>query len=131
MDPAQLESLCAQARAVADRAYAPASNFHVGAALLATDGRTFVGCNVENSSYGLTVCAERNAVARAVADGARDFEAVVVYTQLSSPGSPCGACRQVLAEFSPNMRVVLIGDGEERVDTTLDALLPRAFRFDH
>ena len=126
-----VEALLPQAREVAARAYAPASGFGVGAALLARDGRVFTGCNVENSSFGLTQCAERNALAHAIAEGVREFEAIVVYTPLERPGAPCGACRQVLHEFAPNLQVVLIGDGDEVVETTLDRLLPEAFRMNY
>ncbi len=127
---AVLDDLVARACAVAARAYVPASGFQVGAALLAADGQVFTGCNVENSSFGLTVCAERNAVFHAVAEGCREFSLVVVHTPLTIPGSPCGACRQVLAEFGPALPVVLVGNGEQRVFTDLAELLPRPFRFD-
>ena len=125
------EPLIAQAKEVAARAYAPASGFAVGAALLARDGRVFLGCNVENSSYGLTSCAERNALCHAVAEGAREFEAIAIYTPREKPGSPCGACRQVLAEFAMDLRVILVGSGGAVVETTIARLLPEAFRFDY
>ncbi len=121
--------LIERARAAARHAYAPASGFPVGAALLAEDGRVFCGCNVENASYGLTVCAERNAVFHAVAEGARRFTAIAIHTPTAEPGSPCGACRQVLVEFCDDMRVILCGIGPAVVRTTLAELLPRAFRF--
>ncbi len=92
---------------VAKRAYAPYSKFLVGAVLVGKDGRIFEGCNVENISFGLTICAERNAVFAAVAAGCRDFEKVVIAADTADPASPCGACRQVLAEFNPDMKVVL------------------------
>ena len=126
-----VQALLSQAREVAARAYAPASGFCVGAALLASDGRVFTGCNVENSCYGLTMCAERNALGSAVAAGAREFEAIAIYTPLQQPGSPCGACRQVLFEFAPDLDVILIGDGDGVVETTLGELLPDAFRMDY
>ncbi len=125
----QLASMIERAREVAQQAYVPASNFRVGASLLASDGRVFTGCNVENASYGLTVCAERNAVFHAVAEGAREFTAVVIYTELEEPASPCGACRQVLAEFGRDMKVVLVGDGDAVVHTDMLALLPNPFVF--
>ncbi len=125
----QLASMIECAREVAQQAYVPASNFRVGASLLASDGRVFTGCNVENASYGLTVCAERNAVFHAVAQGAREFTAVVIYTELEEPASPCGACRQVLAEFGRDMLVVLVGDGDAVVHTDMSALLPNPFVF--
>ncbi len=108
-------------------AYAPYSRFPVGAAVLGADGRVFAGCNVENSSLGLTVCAERNAVAAAVAGGTRPVAVAIVANDHGI--TPCGACRQVLAEFTPSMPVVTAaaGDGTPQA-TSLDALLPAAFR---
>lgn len=119
------------ARAVRLRAHAPYSRYAVGAAVRAADGRIFVGANVENASYGLTLCAERAAVCAAVADGVREIVAVVVVTR-DGTATPCGACRQVLWEFRPQagppMTVWLTGpDGDIQVETTLDALLPGAF----
>ncbi|NQW99440.1 cytidine deaminase [bacterium] len=110
-----------QARAMA---YAPYSNFAVGAALLAADGRIFVGCNVENISYGLTNCAERVAIGAAVAAGVRDFQAVAVVAETGVPVSPCGACRQVLAEFG--VPRVILANRSERLEFSLEELLPRA-----
>ena len=130
LDPARRAELVARAREVAERAYAPASGFAVGAALLGDDGRIHVGCNVENASYGLTICAERGAVCSAVAAGSRRFVAVAVWTRNLPPSSPCGACRQVLAEFTaPDCPVLLAGGVEalEVVETDLAALLPRPF----
>jgi len=129
LDPTTRQTLIDRAREVAERAYAPASRFPVGAALLAEDGRVFVGCNVENASYGLSICAERNAVFHAVAEGARRFVAVAVWTRCETPGSPCGACRQVLAEFAgDDCAVILIARDGRCVDTDLGSLLPRPFR---
>lgn len=105
-------------------AYAPYSNFAVGAAILAKDGRVFAGCNVENLSYGLTNCAERVAIGAAVAAGAREFSAMVVVADTSVPISPCGACRQVMAEFG--VPVVMAANRVERLEFTLEELLPRA-----
>jgi len=109
----------------AKAAYAPYSNYHVGAALLTSGGHVFTGANVENASYGLTVCAERTAVAHAVTSGQRTFEAIAVVTR--DGGTPCGSCRQVLAEFARDMKI-LVGrpDGTFRL-TSLAALLPDAF----
>jgi cytidine deaminase len=125
----QRDVLVAKAREVQGKAYAPASKFLVGAALLTADGQVFVGCNVENASYGLTICAERSAICAAVAAGAREVQAVAVVTDLADPARPCGACRQVLAEFGPAMEVVLVGSGAAVVTTTLDKLLPHPFTF--
>jgi cytidine deaminase len=118
------------ALSVRARAYAPYSNFHVGAAVLTEDGEIFSGVNVENASYGLTLCAERVAVTTAVASGCRELKAVVVAT--SGGHSPCGACRQVLAEFGGQMLVLLVdADNHESVRKfTLDELLPGQFRLE-
>lgn len=123
-------SLVGAARSAATRAYAPASHFPVGAAILGADGKVYRGCNVENASFGLTICAERNAAFHAVAEGCRDFVAIAICTPLDPPGSPCGACRQVLAEFGPKMTVLLAGSGRRIVRTSVPKLLPRAFRFE-
>jgi cytidine deaminase len=116
-----------RARLVATAAYAPYSRFHVGAALLAEDGRIFCGCNVENASFGLTVCAERNAVFAAVASGAKRFSALVVVTSSALPVTPCGACRQVLYEFGPSFPVRCYGQAGDELITSCEELLPRAF----
>lgn len=117
--------LAAAAAAARERAYAPYSHFQVGAALLADDGTIYIGCNVENASYGLTLCAERNAVAHAVAAGARAFAAIAIAS--ANGASPCGACRQVLAEFNPQLAVILVdGAGNQQVYSLAD-LLPNAF----
>ena len=110
--------------------YSPFSQFPVGAALLTIDGSVYSGCNVENSSYGLTICAERVAVVGAVLAGARELAAVAVATQSSPPVAPCGMCRQTLAEFSRDLVVLLVNERGEEVRTTLDELLPLAFRSD-
>ena len=107
-----------------EEAYAPYSNFAVGAALLAADGRIFSGCNVENISYGLTQCAERVAIGAAVAAGVREFLAVAVVADTAVPISPCGACRQVLAEFG--IRQVMLANHTARLEFLLEELLPRA-----
>lgn len=125
-----LPALRAAAAAAAAHAHAPASRFAVGAAVLADDGRVFAGCNVENASFGLTICAERGAVCAAVAAGARRLVACLVQTDADPPGHPCGACLQVLAEFGPDMDVVLVGRGGASVRTDLPALMPHPFRFE-
>lgn len=121
------DDLVEEAFAVRKRAHAPYSKFQVGAALIDDEGVIFSGCNVENASYGLSVCAERHAVAAAVAAGSQKYRALVVVTALSPPGSPCGACRQVLAEFG-DMPVLLVNPDGERVETSVEALLPMAFK---
>jgi cytidine deaminase len=125
---AQKKRLVTAARAVRLRAHAPYSRFRVGAAVVDERGRIHVGCNVENASYGLTVCAERNAVAAAVAAGAKRIRAVAVVTR--DGASPCGACRQVLAELgAPTTEVFLAPAAGGAVSHTLGELLPRAFKF--
>jgi cytidine deaminase len=122
-------SLETRARAAQQRAYAPYSKFNVGAAVR-FDGHDYEGCNVENASYPLSVCAERNAVAAAVAAGGRHLEEVVVVTDASPPSSPCGACRQVLREFAKDpavVRVIAINGTGERREWTLAQLLPDSF----
>ncbi len=121
-----VERLVAAAIAARDHAYAPYSRFRVGAALLLPDGRLSSGCNVENASFGLSVCAERNAVAAAVAAGARRFSGLAVVTDVRPPASPCGACRQVLSEFG-DFPVVLANLAGDRLVTSVSHLLPDAF----
>jgi cytidine deaminase len=120
-------TLVAQALAASSRAHAPYSRFHVGAAVLTASGETFAGCNVENASYGLTICAERAAVCAAVAAGHKQIVAVAVVTK--GGHSPCGACRQVLSEFGPTMDVIMADaeDASRVTTTTLDKLLPSSF----
>jgi cytidine deaminase len=121
------ETLVEVAQAARDRAYAPYSKFPVGAAVLGESGRIWAGCNVENSSFGLTVCAERNAVALAVLEGEKRILAAVVACG-GDAAPPCGACRQVLAEFaSPEVPIALIGGARRRTVHRLGDLLPRAF----
>ncbi|MFN7805570.1 MAG: cytidine deaminase [Planctomycetaceae bacterium] len=126
VDPA-LQPLIAEARRVAQLAYCPHSHFPVGAAIEAEGGEVCVGCNVENASFGLTICAERNAAFQMVSHGRRQIRTVVIYTPTAEPTAPCGACRQVLNEFGPRARVVSVCDGPGYLDTTLDRLLPHAF----
>jgi cytidine deaminase len=121
-DFAELQQVAEQAQ---KKAYAPYSGFAVGAALLATDGTIYAGCNVENASYGLTICAERNAIAHAVACGAQHFTAVAVVTE--NGVTPCGACRQVLAEFGPRMTVIVADTRGNRQIYAMSELLPDAF----
>ena len=121
-DQALFDAACA----MLERAYAPYSGFRVGAAILTDDGRVFTGCNVENASYGATICAERTAAVKAVSEGAARFTAIAV-VGAKAPAWPCGMCRQVLREFGPDMRVLVGAPGQGWVETTLQALLPHSF----
>jgi cytidine deaminase len=120
--------LIAAARNAQSNAYAPFSNFKVGAALLTDDDKVFTGANVENSSYGLTNCAERSAVFTAVSAGQRKFKRLAVFSSCSPPASPCGACRQVLYEFAPELEIICANDKGETTKFKLNELLPAGFR---
>jgi cytidine deaminase len=120
------DALVAAAVAAKASAYAPYSNFRVGCAIETDDGRVFTGCNVENASYGLTMCAERVAVGAAVAAGAKKFVRIVVATDVDPPSPPCGACRQVLYEFGTEAAVEAVGPNWNR-QWRLSELLPAAF----
>ena len=127
--PKNLDALARMAIEASERAYAPYSKFKVGAALLAEDGRVFTGCNVENASYGLTNCAERTAVFKAVSEGVTRFKAIAIAGGVGDVAMPCGACRQVLAEFCPPempVRCVTL-DGAVARDFTIGELLPGVF----
>ena len=115
------------AREAARKAYAPYSRFSVGAALECADGTVFTGCNVENAAYGESICAERAAVVKAVSEGHRSFLRIAVCGSGERYCTPCGACRQVLAEFSPEMTVLCAGDGDDYVSFSLSELLPHTF----
>ncbi len=119
--------LIRRAHAASKRAYAPYSRYQVGAALLCADGTVFDGCNVENASYPLCLCAERTALCSAVAAGQRKFTVMCVSTASSPPASPCGACRQVMMELGPRMRVILCNRKGETLESSVAALLPLAF----
>lgn len=116
-----------EAEAAMRRAYAPYSNFRVGAVLAGTDGSLHPGCNVENATYPAGICAERTALSRAVADGVREFSSIVICTEAAVPTPPCGICRQVLHEFAPLLEITSITTGGARQTWRLDALLPAAF----
>ena len=125
MEKEQLIELAKEGR---EKAYVPYSKFKVGAALLTTDGKVFKGCNIENASFGLTNCAERTAMFKAVSEGERDFAAIAIVADTEGPCSPCGACRQVISEFcAPNMPVYLTNMKGDVQETTVKELLPGAF----
>jgi cytidine deaminase len=127
LPPSLLARLERLARRAAKESYSPYSRFAVGAAVLAGSNKIYSGANVENASFGLCNCAERTAIFTAAASGERKIKCIVVYTPTASVTPPCGACRQVINEFGPHARVLSICDSEDRIDTTLDALLPGAF----
>lgn len=122
-----VDLLATRARAMLARSYAPYSRFRVGAALESVTGEVFAGCNVENASYGLTICAERSAVAQAVAGGHRRFRRLVIVTDSDRAVAPCGACCQVVAEFAADTQVFSFGNAEEKRWQLTD-LLPNAFQ---
>ncbi len=122
MDDQQLVALAREAR---QAAYAPYSRYSVGAALLTVSGQVFTGCNVENAVYPLCLCAERTVAVKAVSEGQREFSVIAVATR--NGGSPCGACRQVLREFAPHLRILLADDVGNIRQYTLDQLLPDSF----
>ena len=120
-------TLAAMARAAAAQAYCPYSGFRVGAAVMSPEGVIASGCNVENASFGLTICAERNAIFRAITDGAKVVAAVALYTPTPEPSTPCGACRQVIAEFGADAEIRCYCDGPRVATFTLRELLPASF----
>jgi len=121
-----VERLVAAARSARERAYAPYSNFSVGAAVMCADGRVFEGCNIENASYGLTICAERAAMFGAVSAGCGRIDAIAIAGPGEKPLSPCGACRQVMLELAPDAEVIMAGEERHRRRTVTE-LLPDAF----
>ena len=132
MNKTTLKKAVAAALEVRKNAYAPFSNFAVGAAIITKDGSIFTGVNVENSSFGATNCAERTALFSAITAGQRDFEAIVIASNLNGKAVfPCGICRQVLADFNPEMRVVLVNGDTKQIeqDLLLSEIFPSAFEF--
>ncbi len=123
------DELIASAAAARERAYAPYSNFKVGAALKGKSGRVYTGCNVENAAYGPSMCAERTAIFKAVSEGEREFEAIAVVTE--NGDSPCGSCRQVMMEFAPDMTVIIADTQGLARSTTVRDLLPDGFTPEH
>jgi cytidine deaminase len=113
------------AQAARKNAYAPYSHYDVGAALLTASGQVFTGCNVENAVYPMALCAERTAIVKAISEGQREFVAIAIATR--NGGSPCGACRQVMREFAPHLRILLADDAGHVRQFTLDQLLPDSF----
>lgn len=132
ISPEQIEELKAAARDARERAYAPYSKYRVGAALLTKRGSIYVGCNVENSTYGATICAERTAITQMVVAGESELDAirgVLVFTDAGPLGMPCGICRQMLVEFAAADCAVVVASPQELRVTTLGALLPEPFKF--
>lgn len=110
------------------KAYVPYSHFPVGVALVTTDGKIYSGCNIENASYGLSNCAERTAIFKAISEGEREFSYLVITGDTDGPIAPCGACRQVIAEFCPStMPILLTNKKGDQMETTIASLLPGAF----
>jgi cytidine deaminase len=123
----QLAEMILSAKNVSKVSYSPYSKFPVGAAVITKDGQIFKGCNVENASYGLSICAERTAIFHMVAQGKRQIAAVVIYTPTATPATPCGACRQVISEFGPDALIIGVCDGPAVFTKKLSELLPAAF----
>ena len=124
MTPLELVNLAIEAR---EHAYTPYSNFAVGAALLTKDGKIYQGCNIENSAFGPTNCAERTAMFQAIANGAREFVRMVVCADTPEPIAPCGACRQVMVELAPKMELLLINKAGKQMLTSVEHLMPYSF----
>ena len=122
-----INDLKKKAKEASSNAYSPYSKFKVGAALLTENGKIFTGCNVENASYGLTICAERNAVFQMVAKGELEIIVLIIYTSTKEPTASCGACRQVINEFAPHVRIISVCDGLGKIDLQLSELLPNSF----
>lgn len=123
----EIEILIDAARQAREKAYAPYSNFAVGAALLDVDGKIYTGCNVENVSYGLSNCAERTAIFKSVSEGKNKFKAIAIYADIENYCAPCGACRQVIAEFGPGIIVIQSNRHGEYIINTINELLPGGF----
>ena len=125
-----MDTLIQKALEARKESYSPYSKFAVGAALEAEDGTVILGANVENASYGLTICAERVALVKAVTQGIKKFKRIAVIADTPGPVAPCGSCRQMLNEFAPNLEIILANIKGQSETTTLDQLLPKAFRFE-
>ncbi len=122
-----MDTLIQKAKEVRDRAYAPYSDFRVGAALEAKDGSVFTGCNVENASYAATCCAERTALVKAVSEGVTEFRRIAIFAGTKEPCPPCGICRQVLYEFAPEIEIRMVGKEGKTTASKLSELMPNAF----
>ncbi|MCB5259836.1 MAG: cytidine deaminase [Candidatus Cloacimonetes bacterium] len=123
----ELSELLKLAQKAAEQAYVPYSGYKVGSAIKCTDGSIYTGCNIENASYSLTICAERTAIFKAVSEGHKEFTAIAIYVDSNKLFPPCGACRQVISEFAPSIPVVY-ANRNETVESTMKLLLPGAFR---
>ncbi|MCK4329029.1 cytidine deaminase [candidate division WOR-3 bacterium] len=121
----EIESIIEKAKKARENAYAPYSGIKIGTAILTKSGKTFTGCNIENASYGLTICAEMVAIANAISEGEREFELLVIASD--DFAYPCGACRQVLIEFSGDIKIILVNEKGDIIDTTIKKLLPHPF----
>lgn len=121
------QELCRAAIAMLGRSYSPYSHFPVGAALECSDGTVFTGCNIENAAYGLTICAERTAIFKAISEGHRDFKRIVIAGKSEDYCVPCGSCRQVMQEFTPQMEVICLNGKGEAKHFALKELLPYGF----
>jgi cytidine deaminase len=124
----EIQELVHMAKQAADKAYVPYSKFKVGAALLTSSGKMYSGCNVENASYGLSICAEQVAVVKAVSSGEIKFKIMVIFSDTEDLTPPCGACRQVVAEFNPALEIILVNNKEKRKSLTMKKLLNSPFK---
>lgn len=122
----QEKELFKEARTASLKAYAPYSGYKVGAAILTTNGTIYTGCNIENASYSLTVCAERNAITNAIINGEKEFKSIAIYVDTEPPFTPCGACRQVLSEFASDLKI-FYGNDKSVHSTTLKKIFPHSF----
>ena len=130
-DEASAAALREAAFLAMENAYAPYSRFRVGAALLTSSGEIVTGCNVENAAYGEALCAERVAVAAAVARGLKDFDEIAIASESDDPSPPCGSCRQTMSEFAPDLRVTSYAKNGREASWRLSDLLPEAFALNH
>ncbi|MBI5554420.1 MAG: cytidine deaminase [Elusimicrobia bacterium] len=123
----EIQELVQMAKVAAEKAYAPYSKFKIGAALLTSSGKMYSGCNVENASYGLSICAEQVAIVKAVSSGEIKFKIMVIFTDTADLTPPCGACRQVVAEFNPRIEMILVNKKGEMKALNMDKLLVEPF----